>query len=89
MREYRGRMRVFTNCFAFIVALYHIVYTSGLLTFFDIDIGGRHTGISNRLCRCSRLHILARDAKIPQGSIALVRCGAVRVCASSFMLLMR
>ncbi len=46
MREYRGRMRVFTNCFAFIVALYHIVYTSGLLTFFDIDIGGRHTGIS-------------------------------------------
>jgi TRAP transporter 4TM/12TM fusion protein len=46
MREYHGRIRVFTNCYAFLVALYHIVYTSGLLTFFDIDIGGRHTGVS-------------------------------------------
>jgi TRAP transporter 4TM/12TM fusion protein len=46
MREYRGRMRVFTYFYTLLVSLYHIVYTSGLLTFFDIDIGGRHTAIS-------------------------------------------
>jgi TRAP transporter 4TM/12TM fusion protein len=46
MRTYHGRMRTFANIYAFIVAMYHIVYTSGLLTFFDIDIGGRHTAIS-------------------------------------------
>jgi len=46
MREFKGFTSIIVSTYTFLVMLYHVVFASGILYWFNIDLGGFHAAIS-------------------------------------------